>query len=422
MKKIFILISFTFVLGLFLFVSCGKKSTKPDQSNDQNQSIFKNVLVEDFEDTNGWTLDEGDSFELNTLHAREGDQSLKLNSVNGVAVGIVKTINMDLSGAKNFIFWLYVHDSLDKPGYIMIYFSSVMGWAKYFVGTIYMSQVKRSWNRLVISVDEFQTVGGESWSNKMITLKIRHCAMSGENSSLSIDDLRYNYSGKAKCIVTFDDGQESVYTKAKPIMDGNGQAGVAFVITDLIDTGGKLNKAQLDTLRDAGWDISNHTKTHPDLTTLGSEDLETEVNGAYDWLVNNGFGASAIFLSYPYGAYNDTVITKVKENHVIARCTHQSLFQTHFSLNDDNIDMLVKCNSVSNTITVETVQGWIDKKIQQGGLLVLLFHIIVDENADVGTKCLTADFKEISDYLRNKNSEIDVITFTDYYNGISEWE
>lgn len=381
------------------------------------------ILFEDFETFGDWSKYAGDSIEDNTTEYREGAHSLKINSVNGASCSAEKTISKDLSGADNFVFWLYVHDNLTKNDYIAIYFSSVTDYSKYMVGTISGSQIKKGWNRLVICKSYFSATGGESWSNTMIRLRFRVCALAGENASFSFDDFRYNYRARAKCIIAFDDGTDSQYLKAKPIMDGNAQAGVAFVITDNVDVGGYMTKAQLETLRDAGWDISNHSKTHPDLRGCTPEELEDEVNGAYDWLVANGFSDSAMFFAYPYGYYTDydnpdtVVIDKVKENHKTARATHLGDFQAHFTYDDDNIDFILKVKAVSNTTPVATIKGWIDRAEENNGLLILLFHKIVDADADLSTEYLTADFEEISDYLKTKEDagDMQVITFSDCY-------
>ncbi len=74
--------------------------------------------------------------------------------------------------------------------------------------------------------------------------------------------------------ITFDDGYESVYTNAFPIMEENGLKGIVFPISGYI---GKTNdwdvtfgvnktmhltKSQLITLSEHGWEIGSHSHSH----------------------------------------------------------------------------------------------------------------------------------------------------------------
>lgn len=384
--------------------------------SDNSYVTSEGTLFEGFETFSDWTKPYGDSIEADSINTREGVLSLKLNSVDGVAVSADKTISKDFSATTNFIVWIYIHN-LSTLSACVIVFSSVTNWSKALTALLPDYCFKLGWNRIVITKGQFSATGGELWSNTMIRMKVRCVATGGNDTSVSFDDLRLDYEARPKVIITFDDGHESVYNKAKSIMDGNGQAGVAFLITDEIGTGGNMTLANLISLQNAGWDISNHSKTHSHLNALSQVAMENEIDDAYDWLIDNEFSVGAHFFAIPYGEYNQAMITKLKERHRIARCSIGGDFQPHFDLNDDDIEFLVKMRMVYNTDTTNTIQGWIDDAITQGAVLILLFHIIVDSGADTDTKYLTADFQTISNYLKTKSDadDLDVITFSDYY-------
>jgi peptidoglycan/xylan/chitin deacetylase (PgdA/CDA1 family) len=64
----------------------------------------------------------------------------------------------------------------------------------------------------------------------------------------------------------------------------------------------KLSARDLVTLRDAGWTIGSHTRTHRMVRFLDPATLEAEINGSFDDLARRGF--DAIPFAFPYGGAN----------------------------------------------------------------------------------------------------------------------
>jgi len=375
------------------------------------------TLLEGFETFADWTI-AGGVGSADSTHRKQGLQSLRLDTTTSLVSRATKTISEDLSAVTNFIVWVYIHNR-DSLTYWQIHFSSVTDWSKWVQGHISKSDLKPGWNRIAIAKSQFTSQGGESWSNTMIRLRIWvDSQTAGVSTVINVDDLRCDHAAKAKCMLHFDDCCQNQYDLAKPIMDGNGQVGATFCPTSWVGTpGDHLTKAQLTTMQAAGWDISNHTAGHPDLTAISQVAMEEIIDEGYDWLVANGFGNGARFFAYPYGSYSQAVITKVRERHRIGRSVHHPYLQAHFDLNDDNIDFLVKARSVIRTETPATIQGWIDNTIAHKGLLILLFHHIVEGEPGADNQYNINDFETISNYLKTKEDaeDIDVITFSDYY-------
>ena len=113
--------------------------------------------------------------------------------------------------------------------------------------------------------------------------------------------------------MTFDDGLESTYTIAFPLMEQYGIKGTVYVVPTWVGQPGYLTLAQLTELHNAGWTIASHTWDHQYLTTLSIADIDTELQSTIDWLNQNGFSDGAYQLAYPYGAYNDTVVQEVSK-------------------------------------------------------------------------------------------------------------
>lgn len=224
-------------------------------------------------------------------------------------------------------------------------------------------------------------------------------------------------------IMTFDDGWLSVYDKAYPIMQSNGQNGVAFVYITPITGGygGFMNQTQLDPLYGTGWDISSHTYSHTVLTTANVTTLNYELNASRNWLNMNGYPRGAMFLAYPEGAYNQAVIDAVKANYYVAARSVDSPNGTysHHNLSNADVFALKDYETIGGYDNDTTIINQINNTIVSNGLLILSFHKIVDNyNIDpiaAETEFLTSDFQNISNYLKSRSIDVDVRTLSDYF-------
>ena len=126
--------------------------------------------------------------------------------------------------------------------------------------------------------------------------------------------------------VTFDDGYESVFRLAFPVLASLGVVATVFVVTKFVGSSEpmawpgidhwrgtphegeliSLNWDQVAYLADAGWEIGSHTYSHPDLTELSQEDLRHQLRSSRE-CIEERIGRPCISLAYPYGAHDDRV-------------------------------------------------------------------------------------------------------------------
>ena len=374
------------------------------------------ILVEDFEDVTDWSVvGAGATAENETVIFKRGSQSVKLNAVNGTSSYIQKTISLDSSVKDSFCLWVYVEDC-DKVDSLRIDFSTTLDWSKFLYRIFSGSKIVTGWNYLAFSKSEFSNYNADSWGT-MLKVRCFLIPSAGLNTSAYFDDLRLGRTGKPKVIVSFDDNYNSQILEAYPILAGNNQAGVIFGYVDAVGADGRMTVAQMQTLQVAGWDISNHGEAHLHLTDVSQEAMEADIDGGYDWLVANGFGDTAKFFSYPYSEHNDAVLAKVKERHVLVRTP--GISPSHFYITGFYNDLQYRIDSYSFSVptAAAVINAEIDKVIASSGLLVLVFHRVVDSGA-TGNDILTAEFQTVSDYLKTKQDagDLEVITFSDYYN------
>lgn len=372
--------------------------------------INQGTLLDNFENLNDWTLNglHASYIEADTINFKEGKQGLKLVAKNGDKVYTTRNINSNFSNTKNFVFDVYVYDETTL-NYVTVYFTSQKDWSKYFHYTI--GKLQNGWNRVVIKRSDMINSGEDDWNNTMIMFRLTSYPIIGKDTSITIDNFRYDMYGRAKLIFNFDDGTIGDLV-AEPILTANNQRAVSFIAISWLDHKDFMTLDNLKRLQSLGWDISSHTISHPDLTTLDDNNLTIELNNSYDWFINNDFQKSAGFLAYPFGYYNNNVIAKAKQRYILARGVESGILPHMAPEYRDDLYKL-KIIEARNSTPVQLIKDRIDTTIDQGQLIILVFHRIV-KNSPSKYEYLESDLKQISDYVKSRSSDIDVLTFSDY--------
>jgi peptidoglycan/xylan/chitin deacetylase (PgdA/CDA1 family) len=126
--------------------------------------------------------------------------------------------------------------------------------------------------------------------------------------------------------VTFDDGYLSVHRNALPVLSEFGAPATVFVATELAGRPAPLGWLgvehwrgtehedelmpmdwdTLGSLRELGWEIGSHTRTHPNLTRISGLALDEELEGSRDD-IRRELGAECLTMAFPYGAVDERV-------------------------------------------------------------------------------------------------------------------
>jgi peptidoglycan/xylan/chitin deacetylase (PgdA/CDA1 family) len=127
--------------------------------------------------------------------------------------------------------------------------------------------------------------------------------------------------------VTFDDAYRSIGEQGLPLLSRLGLPATLFVPTHWVgrDTpmawknidrwvGSAhenellpLSWAEITSLSNSGWEIGSHTRSHPDLTTIGDDALKTELAGSRADLEQR-LGRPCRSIAYPYGFVDARVV------------------------------------------------------------------------------------------------------------------
>jgi peptidoglycan/xylan/chitin deacetylase (PgdA/CDA1 family) len=113
-------------------------------------------------------------------------------------------------------------------------------------------------------------------------------------------------------VLTFDNGYNSQYTQALPVLQRLGWPGVENIqLSGLPPSQGGLGPSQVRGLLAAGWELDTQGFSHADLVTLGPAALHYQVAVARAVLAQR-YHVQVNWFCYPSGHYDATVIAAVR--------------------------------------------------------------------------------------------------------------
>lgn len=129
-----------------------------------------------------------------------------------------------------------------------------------------------------------------------------------------VRDLRSSVPlGDKNIVLTFDDGFANQFKNALPVLVANKYPATFFLITGFVDrVADAMTWADARVLLQDGMTIGGHTRTHPSLPSLHSQEaVVTEVAGAKSD-IDRALGTDVDLFAYPYGKYDSTTVAAVK--------------------------------------------------------------------------------------------------------------
>jgi len=188
--------------------------------------------------------------------------------------------------------------------------------------------------------------------------------------------------GKSSCVLMmqFDDGSDTIFTpngavyggshSAASYMNSLGIKGTQNINKALVGTAGYLTIAQLNTLYNTyGWDITNHTTNHTNITTLTDAQIIAELSENDDFIAANGWerGRKHAFTVNTHPAFIRSLGYKT------ARSIQQVLINDQFlPVNMHNLWM----HGVNNTVSSATVIARLNQARKEGRMAGVYIHAL----------------------------------------------
>lgn len=112
-------------------------------------------------------------------------------------------------------------------------------------------------------------------------------------------------------IITFDDGNLSVYQNAFPVMQEFGFIGAVYLVANYLNAVDFLTSDQIIELMNSGWEIGSHGASHIDLTK-NQDSIRVELIESRK-KIEEIIGVPVTSFAYPFGSVNEFVLFKTQD-------------------------------------------------------------------------------------------------------------
>lgn len=153
------------------------------------------------------------------------------------------------------------------------------------------------------------------------------------------DNLRQHKSfPDPSCVITFDDGYQSVYTEAFPLLQRYGMSATVFLTVGRQKTTksryrlpsmegrSMLSWGEIREMQQGGIAFGAHTLTHPDLTRLSMEQATIEIVQSKE-IIEDALSTPVTSFAYPFG-YFDQRSQAIVQQYFTCACSVQLGFIT----------------------------------------------------------------------------------------------
>lgn len=219
----------------------------------------------------------------------------------------------------------------------------------------------------------------------------------GCTADLDTEDIKVaDYKDGKECAVslTFDDSMKEHYTIVAPELAKRGFRGTFWMCGGWMPAEPQYDTthftwAEAKEMSDKGHEMSNHSWSHPNMTTLSEEELKEQIRKNDEAILAN-LGKPSTTFCFPYNAYNDTVLAEVMKGRIGARLKEFWLGGQHSPK--------------------EYLQKQIEDALAAGSWIVGMTHGI-----NYGYDCYedASEFTDFLDYLKSLEDRIWVGTFRD---------
>jgi peptidoglycan/xylan/chitin deacetylase (PgdA/CDA1 family) len=200
------------------------------------------------------------------------------------------------------------------------------------------------------------------------TTRVRHYSL---NDVTKPGPLRWD---KPVVSITFDDGWQSVYDRALPLLNQYNFKSTQYVNASSIETPNFITAAELQQLHQAGHEIAAHSYEHLDLTSIGTDRLDEQLRKSTEALAAAGLATDD--LAPPYGRSDAQVDWYASKYFNVIRGTNDGI-NTRQNLDPHDLKVLY----VTDETTPETVAEALAGTARSNGWLIFVYHQIANSGS-----------------------------------------
>lgn len=378
------------------------------------------TLFEDFQ--TGWSLGSGSTgaaTQNSATQFKTGTGSLKLASASGAPCFADKTINQSLASVNNMGFWVYVDSPYGdaKPTLQMtVVFFWVVDGSNYLTSDTVNMSLQPGWQFVVLGRGDFTATGTATWDSTFTSLRARVNAVAAQVITVYFDSLYFNVQARPLCVIQFDDNWDSAYTEGYTYMAALGLVGTLATVSSFLGQSNRMTAANVETCYAAGWDVINHTDTHPNMTAYTEAQALAEWQACETSMQANGWTRRGCnkHAAYPHGGYGTGVIAANTSAGILT--SNSTIGMPSLPPMVDSAYHITARVVVGGSDTGTSLLTFLDRAIQARAGVRLVFHRITAGAPSVETELSRADFRTFMDGLAVRNGNTcDVVTWTEAY-------
>lgn len=378
--------------------------TAPVDDNEEQDAtppaIDHGEVVDDFEDLDEWAALEGEIIP-DEDEALTGSQVPRIENAGNVA-GMFRAYpdGLDMEGHH---LSLAVQVESPRPVGVTVRILAP-GEADQLESTRTIVGTYEGWLRMDVG---YTNQVGEPFLDDVQEIQILIESQDEEEIRFWVDDLRMTPAAdQGYVMLTFDDGVESQYENAFPLLEERDMPATAAVVPDSLNREERMTIDHLREMRDAGWDISSHPEGEAFMELNDSEAIRQAIESDYEYLDERGFPDGARSMFVPYHNTNEEVVEITREYHDLS---------SYFGGTPNAVPFTDPMHL--SRVDMHDLNGFtsmIDIAEEHNQLAIGLAHGVVSEDEiedDPLADMTTEELEELLDYI--EESDVQVVTPSD---------
>jgi len=218
-------------------------------------------------------------------------------------------------------------------------------------------------------------------------------------------------------VLTFDDGNISDLTTTSPILKRHGFGATFYITSGWVGKPGRLNWEQVKELHDQGFEIGNHSASHPNMLHISEDEIREQIISFDEACEEHGISKTTSF-AYPGGHHDRRMVRALEvEEYLTARRAVSPEYPLYdrggpgpvYNPSEDDPFLIPGAYVRGNLSSNDQEFRELLSRARDGSICVLIYHGV----PDVHPHCSTSVELFTKDMQYLKDNEFTVIAVRD---------